>query len=161
MITDFSTVAHLYLGCRIQHPDGSIAELFGVVDKDAHFVNEQTNQCGFCSIDSPLFGKPIFRKLESMSEEEMKELLSLWHWPSDDIFRQENFTIKFYPYEPHRNINRGNGIGYSLFRGDTHIQTGTLSFSRLNAAQFLYLLSKHFDLFNLIDNNLAIDKSKQ
>lgn len=102
--------------------------------------------------------KPILRKLESMSEEEMRELLLHGFGDSKDIVLQEVDEFKFHVNEAKRDNKHGVGIGYAMIKRGKQYHSGSLSFTKLKPEQFHYLLSRGFDLFNLIDEGLAIDK---
>jgi hypothetical protein len=73
MAIELKEVLHHYAGIHIKHPDGSLATLVGVVSEIAHFIHDNTGSAGFCSIDSPLFGKIMLRHLQDISEEERDE----------------------------------------------------------------------------------------
>ncbi len=108
------------------------------------------------------YAKPILRPLDCtvMTHDELAELLALQFHPSDVIFRNMIDEIKFEIDGPKWAIGHREGVGYSTFKDGSHYQSGTLSFSRLNPAQFTFLLSKHFDLFGLIEAELAVDRTK-
>ncbi len=108
------------------------------------------------------YAKPILRPLDCtvMTHDEMAELLALQFHPSDDIFRNMIDEFIFHVDELKRQVKHGEGVGYSTFKDGSHYQSGTLSFSSLNPAQFTFLLSKHFDLFGLIEAGLAVDRTK-
>lgn len=103
------------------------------------------------------------RPLSDITEKEMGELHLLWFGESSrDIYTATFNEVKFKPMELKRRTLHGSGIGYSAFdKNGKHIQTGTLSLSRLNSEQFHYLLKQGFDFFGLIEAGLAVDKTKE
>lgn len=81
--------------------------------------------------------RPILRKLESMTEEECLELQRL-----------SPFFIE--------------GTDEKYIKNRLHvIKEGMIAFRNLLPERFHYLLSRGFDLWNLIDAGLAIDKENQ
>jgi hypothetical protein len=82
------------------------------------------------------------RPLSSMTEEEAMEAILLM----DTIAQSDKPRIK---------ILKLNNINIPFWLGENKIAR-YVSFNDLNPKQFQYLLSKGFDLFNLIENNLAI-----
>lgn len=97
----------------------------------------------------------LLRPLSDITEDEFKVLV-LFHWKE----YPENLIVKWRASEFKKNIVRGNGMGYDLFSNTGHhMKTETQSFSLFEPEQFHYLLSKGFDLFNLIEQNLAIIKT--
>lgn len=131
MIKDFSTVAHLYLGCEVViHNDQPkrrvVRTLFGFAEPEriSAITMDGIRNRGQVNMH---FLKPILRKIESITFEEFIEA------------------------------------------GKIHVSCGgviQITFDDVKANRvlptypevFAWLLSKHFDLFNLIDNNLAISK---
>lgn len=98
-------------------------------------------------------GQPILRKLEDMTEEEMRGLYrvkGIWAYIPEAHIK----TIGF-------DKSNKNCITYSYDgpEGGTGWRCGSESMylNQLWPIQFHYLISKGFDLFNLIDAGLAID----
>jgi hypothetical protein len=152
---------HLYLGCECQPVDRTISGrllAIRIMDGCENAFIEYTGQSNLIPFKMHEL-RPILRLLSDMTEDEMKELLCFKYAPSDYVFRNMLNEFKFYCDEPKRNTTRGEGVGYSVFKDGSHYQSGTLSFVRLNPTQFHYLLSLHFDLFDLIPSGLAIDAS--
>lgn len=157
-----------YIGQEVNHPsDRSLFKLVGVnefglpiITGDFSGGTHNVEQTGRVCLDEI---KLYLRPLSSMTEEEMKELHILFFDPSSrEIYTQKIKKIVFYKDEPRRHIKHGTGIGYTtLDENLDHISSGTLSFSRFNANQFHYLLKQGFDLFGLIEANLAVDKTKE
>ncbi len=81
--------------------------------------------------------KPILRSLSDMTEEESKDFQIIAQLEKEDLSCIE--------YKP------------NLFSNELELGTAHLTnvFQWANGVQ--YLLSKHFDLFNLIESDLAID----
>lgn len=101
--------------------------------------------------------KLILRELSSMTEEEMKELYKLmdepgntFHYPVTNI----KFGEKIDGHQP--NIINVKFEGTNGSSGG--IGHHTILLNRINSRSFQYLISKGFDIFNLIPNNLAIKK---
>lgn len=167
-MTKFSEVAHLYLGCeiigsfRLEPRKGYLTGITnGGEDVEIQFFEED----GINVFESPEYNavdeiKPILRHLSDMTEDEMKELLIKWYYPSEDMFMRLSDSIKFYPNRRTKTTKVIEGIAYSLYKDGNHKATGTLSFTRLNPVQTLYLLKQGFDLFRLIEKGEAIDKTK-
>jgi len=82
--------------------------------------------------------KPILRPLSDMTEEEINECWKLLEWSE---------MIK---------NNRRYKLNEEFHDSDEGRECGWFSFLKI----LPYLLSKHFDLFGLIESGLAIDKTK-
>lgn len=93
--------------------------------------------------------KPILRKVESISDDEIKELIG---W---DKLNELYVGISF------KKDRNSIIINYSIdAEGEgVYPQTHVISFSCFSPSEFHYLLSKSFDLFGLIEENLAIDQN--
>jgi len=64
---------HYYTGCDvITTDDNEQAQLIGVTDNDAHLVHDGTGSYGTCDISGV---KPLLRRLEDMTEEQMIQLI--------------------------------------------------------------------------------------
>ncbi len=85
MAIELKEVLHHYAGIHIKHPDGSLATLVGVVSEIAHFIHDNTGSAGFCSIDSPLFGKILLRPLSDITKEEESEWDQRRHRRTDSV----------------------------------------------------------------------------
>lgn len=104
--------------------------------------------------------KPILRPLSDITDEEFKEVVILNYSESRDVIEPFVFRVKRISALK-QNTKYGTSIPYSCFNTkDIHTITGTFSSMDMNPEQFLYLLKQRFDLFNLIENGLAIDKTK-
>lgn len=92
--------------------------------------------------------KPILRPLSSMTEEEAKEVVKR-RSPAGSVKSLDRLVI---------NHIDSTSITWS-FLSVPNIPRWE-RFGELSPDQFIYLLSKGFDLFNLIPENLAIEKTK-
>lgn len=105
--------------------------------------------------------KPILRKLEDMTDGELTQCVRLdFGYANSDIFDSQISKI-----ERHRTIkettNYGTAIRYVAYdKEDRMCLNSGIVIGSLNPTQFQYLLSKHFDLFGLIELGLAIDIKK-
>lgn len=138
-IKDIKDYLHYYLGCEVECPHGK-GMLISVSNYDHITVTGDGDK-----YYKPKEVKPILRPLSDMTEEEGREYAQHYgikgHHPV--TITEENGYVKV-------------SIGYkdhmaSLFPLSPHGQ---------KPESLHYLLSKHFDLFGLIESNLAIDKSK-
>jgi hypothetical protein len=84
--------------------------------------------------------KPILRQLSSMTEEEAKDFCEMEGWGRD----LENIVVT------------DGAIDFKRVVG-SRTETCITRFTRCRPEMFRWLLSKHFDLFNLIPEGLAID----
>ena len=128
----FKEVAHLYLGCTIKglsHGEWFLSPSI--------LAREQNSEGEF------LYSKPILHRLEDMTDKDAIELVSLW---SDIFLNVEKKDVRY------KKLNFE--FNYASSR---RVRTEQVDFCKLNSNQFLFLLSKHYDLFNLIDNGHAID----
>lgn len=138
---------HLYLGCDVLHPDGTTAKLISVGSYECGFLHE-TNQFGSASVDN--FGKLILRKVESLTDEEIRDLIQY----DKCIKEYKSFQYQFLP-EQHVII-----ISYTVEdEFGTHSNNWSLNLIRMNAHDFAWCIRKGIDLFGLINNGLAIDKA--
>lgn len=102
--------------------------------------------------------KPFLRNLKDMEFEDQRQLLIIYWNQYPGI---ETCVFKIHDKEVKKYIKHGTGVGYSLFSNiGEHKITGTLSYSNFSPEQFHYLLSRGYDLFQLIPAGLAIDKNE-
>lgn len=156
---DIRDYLKFYIGCEVMTTDPQTDEtskgyLTGIAEWPEESVEIQLHN--FIHADEePTYKaysdvKPILRRLESMTEEEMAELF----WLDNKSFKEMEGVFKL-----HIDNSRPRfGIRVMLEKDGKHFMTGTLSMSRFNPEQFQYLLSKHFDIFNLIPD-LAIEQT--
>ena len=168
METKFKDVAHLYLGCELdtdchgQGIQGHMPISFKELDAD----NLATILYQLSNDDWGHYCKPILRPLSDMSEEELIELLTnvyesiygIAHEPFKDVILHAEgndkvgLVCKCY---------MGQRIGFSIEveRGVDISSDGLhLMVNQFDCTK--WLLSKHFDLFGLIENGEALDKTK-
>lgn len=135
---------HLYLGCEceIKGQPNAILGAVGIKSGEQVIVRwPKDDEWSYADVTEV---KPILRPLSSMTEEEMKEFASI---------QREGITkIKF-----------EKGKIWSFVDHEGFYKWHPHSLDTPTPEQFCYLLSKHFDLFGLIDAGLALsttDKSK-
>ncbi len=120
-------VAHLYLGCDVVI-DYDPAGIAGMLIDKCVGVSDYGISVSNGYIEKFEKTKPILRKLDSMTEDEKKELIT---------------------------INDAEGsISAISFNINSNLD---FYFKRTNFAVVAFLLSKYFDIFNLIDSGQAID----
>lgn len=128
----FKTVAKHYIGCEVfdsfndEYLKLSARALQGYLDG--------------LSEDEPMQIKPILRRLEDMTEEDMKDLINI------EEIRKRPF--KYICLE-------GTGITWKTEGTEWEIITWL---DELSPLQFTFLLSRSYDLFSLIDSGQAIDR---
>jgi hypothetical protein len=161
-ITDY---LHLFLGCEIlwEFTDGSGG---GTDTMTSYHLNE--HRIGSITI------KPILRSLSTMNEEESNNLAHLyseWAWRKEYRVQSLDFTDKAAFLTIYYILEGGpHGIGDGEYTEQLIISPDSIwarSYAErshykivLNVHQMeYYLLSRSFDLFNLIDEGLAIDKA--
>lgn len=136
----------LYLGCKA-YADANNGEfttgiIAGFETHRKYYVSIKCDKY-IESMWAPENIKPILRPLESISEEEAKQFLKLFApktYKFIDIQTKADtwFTVRF------KNGNGNYGfISYSV--------------TQMNPEKFIWLLSKGFDLFNWIEQGLAIN----
>lgn len=139
-------VLHFYLGCQVLIE----SEMFGVNGKPDKIIDilTQVNADGSveCKNHTPPEDdfKPILRPLSSMTEEEAKELLRI-------RYARNGWAEPI--YERHSSIC----IDFKFASSDGKFNQTQLDWDMLDAASVAYLISKGFDLFNLIPEGKAID----
>jgi hypothetical protein len=157
-------ILHLYLGCDVQHRDGWIGTLRGVIREDRPSyqplqIEAPNGKLVYWDYKDIL---PVFRPLSSMTEEEGKELIGLIY---QSIFQDtpaiatiekltEDDKVGFIAFE--KELNLRLSVTVEVDRGVEFYENG----SQMKVRQFditRWLFSKHFDIFNLIPSNLAKD----
>lgn len=123
---------HLYLGCEVKVP-GAIAQLTAGLLADWDFLHHGI--------------KPILRSLIDMTEEEAREYAFLYM----------------------KRLGRDVPVKVSIENDAVKVTVGNENHCAVlwpegsygqKPESLRYLLSKHFDLFNLIPEGLALDKTK-
>jgi hypothetical protein len=143
MKTKLEDVIHLYLKCWCEVSNSRNNDV-----SDGRWALD----CGI--LEMALTGrgtvKPILRKLETMTEEEAKEVVKIETAPrfqaTIDICEVTDKAVWY--------------IDGSRFQADgvDELQDLYFYFGQLSSNQFRYLLSRSFDLFGLIPAGLAIEK---
>ena len=132
---------HLYLGCQVMDLyNNQVGLLSGIITMDAGIkicVFHKTTW--HLSIDEV---KLILRPLSSMTEEEIVKLFLLKGLDYSKDVTRTNITENFIQIE---------------YKCGGELLSDYMVAPIFNTEQFRYLLSHHFDLFNLIESNLAID----
>jgi hypothetical protein len=159
---DIRNYLHLYLGCEVivKAKDNTGPTIKGRL----HSLDLKYNDCVVGAFDFSISEaniKPILRPLSDMTEEEAKELYltdpyAKGSWLIKSVTVEENIK----GFEP--NIVRIEWEG-SVGNLTSSYGCGTeyMYLNKLNAKQHRLLLSKHFDLFDLIPAGLAIDATKE
>lgn len=171
MKTELKDVIHLYLGCQCvltedvpveefdddQTKKGSVWSLlminygdFDLIDGNGYkFVLQDEETC-WLGVHGSEF-KLLLRPLSSVTEEEAIELIGiqLENYPNKLDIKMKSFGRR----------SNSDSWQFSAYEGEKHIISGSLSFYRHEPKKFMYLLSKGFDLFGLIESNQAIDSS--
>jgi len=162
---------HLYLPIAVELNNGGskvynrVAVAVGNTDDEFRYVTLRLGKGKKSFTHSILLAepdriKPILRPLIDMTEEEMKDVLIMhFHESGRDVAAQSIVSVKK-KHEVKMASKYGTGIPYIVYN-ESNIphSDDVLSFSELNADQFIYLLSRGFDLFGLIEAGLAIDKT--
>lgn len=150
---------HLYLGCEcqlgseIEIPDTApqVEVLTGITVKKngqtiCYFLNKTIS---YRTIESVT---PILRPLSDMTEEELKEVRRTMLEYSD---------LSFNPSAHQHMSKRGQTFYYENYDDEgNHISSSISNISNLPLKCIPLLLSKGFDLFDLIEAGLVIDKTK-
>lgn len=152
----------MYLGCevRYQYSDGTeslplLQWSLHSIDRDGFTVIKDKYNQAVHSLLSENRVKPILRPLSSMTEEEKKELYKLVFgraFTGDNISRWDEG-------KPQARWVLWSGLDRLFIYDDGDIYADIdLHFHRVDKAQMvLYLLSKRFDIFGLIEAGLAIE----
>lgn len=151
MKKEFKEVANFYVGCKVKVvneryvDNGYTGTIKGYLHDENELLVEHDN--GGDSWEDIADCKPILKHLSDITEEETGVLFDI---PEEtEIYRNKSsekglwFDIKW--KTPSGDYNYG-GVGMSLMPMD-----------KLNVYKTAYLLSKGYDLFNLIENGFAIN----
>lgn len=165
-MTKFSEVSHLYLGCeligsfRLEPRKGYLTGITnGGEDVEIQFFEED----GINVFESPEFNtvkeiKPILRPISDMTEDEMKEIFNLIF---KRIFPPSGNILLFDlgKKEERRVLWTGvERVGIDL-SGDIWADSDLHIYKFNPHLITAYLLKQRFDLFELIKNGEAIDKT--
>lgn len=93
----------------------------------------------------------VLRPLEDITTKELINLVKLRTYNGKELVSPRKFkhVLGSYHFEDWTPCNNGS----------TFNSVHELSFEELNPLQTIYLLKRHFDLFGLIENGYAIDKT--
>lgn len=157
---------HLYIGCDVLveiNPDATqqVAKIIGVhidkwVDGNYHPTIEvdfgyQTNRTHYYQNQIKL----LLRPLSSMTEEEAKELIQF------EKLNREYANVDFNIITGYKGNIVAIEVNYTIVDEDIVLpKVWTFNFCAMNSDDFRHLLSKGFDIFGLIDANLALDATK-
>lgn len=131
---------HFYLGQKCKGNEGTMIYTLATVHKYGQgsvLIDEYGNVCVGIEF------KPILRPLSSMTEVEAKDLAHTYTGLKITYVRIQDGQVIF-----------------NYLEGD-QVHENVLDVEIVNPDSFRYLLSKGFDLFGLIHDELAIDKTKQ
>jgi hypothetical protein len=140
-----------YIGCNaITTDDKELADLVGVSDDNAHLVHCRTGSYGTCDVTGV---KLLLRRLEDMTEEDLKEMIIMF-----SLIDLSNCQFEYDQYWVNA-IRKGVVVDCLSIEMNGHIDMMRCSpGTNPQPETFHYLLSKHFDLFGLIDAGLAVDQ---
>jgi hypothetical protein len=125
---------HLYLGCECVIGDSNVKETIQAVSE--YSICTGSNKHGVDSWYKIPSVKPILRPLSDMTEEEKVTLFDL------EISNYSEYKSKLI------------AVDLWIQRWQRYPST---EFGKWFPKTFLFLLSKHFDIFGLIESGLAID----
>jgi hypothetical protein len=135
---------HLYLGCKVR-------EVMSLGD-DEYTLTKLSLAYHAIREGNKIF--PILRPLSDMTEEEAKIYFGISE--SAEVYKKnmyDDHSEFLYRWEDRRRkYNTSDGMAHSAV-GIAH----NCENADMTPTQFLFLLSKHFDLFGLIEAGLAID----
>lgn len=164
---DIKDYLHLYLGCEVarEHEESRSKKFFerGKLIGIAQSEIEKDKIVAILDVGIDHFHewyieetKPILRRLSSMTEEEAKDLIQF-----DKLCKEYQDVSYNLIREFNDKILIGIDVNYSIVDPDEGViypHGWEMRFSSMNAYDFKWLLSKHFDLFGLIAAGLAIEK---
>lgn len=149
---------HLYIGCGIFCPNphddesehlvkGFLTGIHGeygaeIAIIDGHHTEEEPHYEEFKKV------KLILRNLDSMTEEEANQLFDI-HYSESGVFKWRNCF----------QVNRHSAEYWINYESSKRDRINVIKFDELKSKDFTWLLSKSFDLFNLIPEGLAIDSA--
>ena len=158
--TKWADVAHYYTKSHIEvvslrGSNPKTGQLMGMYQSDAVTVMFGKNQ----NVDKRKFSvvqlewcKPILTHLRDMTEAQVLECIKCG-WPV-----VAGKPIKEFACIPDHS-EFGSAFTYKIvFDGSPHYMAGTMSFRSLDSNQFVWLISRGFDVFGLIESGQAIRK---
>jgi hypothetical protein len=127
---------HYYIGCNMMY-------------SSHHEPQTETYKLTYDTIQGAIefLDRPILRKIEDITDEEIRELINYEKWES--IYDGVKYTKTKSGIDIDYVIDAGDGGGYS--------QSHHVSFILLTPQQVVFFTKKGFDMFNLINAGLAID----
>ena len=178
MKKDIKGYLHLYIGsqvARVGEP-GHSGTLKGVcaseveAGKTIAIIDEggKTEVADWFAEVYPEEIQLLLRPLSDMTEDEARELFVVKDQHQKIDFKWTRITLEKYPtskfetamkFEPGWRVNAAYRYPDDP-NGKERGMIGTLSLGIFSPSQFTLLLSKGFDLFNLIPEGLAIDRTK-
>ena len=164
---------HLYLGCQMKHENGKVVTLVGYIRPTDKCIYKEANRMWNEEHTEDL--QPILRPLSDMKAEDMIGLL-MSTVPADmeDAPEADEWDVNMF-YNDGGGMVDGNCAVGADFSCRCHVgqiainldgsinyygEDGELERSPNHPQAFLYLLSKGFDLFGLLDSGIAISKEK-
>lgn len=165
----FKEVAHLYLGCEVEWGFDGRKKKGELVGKDERYgwqVFDPSNvivpyqQCRIELI------KPLLRPLSSMTDE---EVLAICKRACENVYGDYRFSKWTVGKSPHEmchwdvtNKSSRHSFTVSSIDGDVMLYDGQeVDHVYINSNHRFWYLKHGFDLFDLIPNGEAIDKTKQ
>jgi hypothetical protein len=130
---------HLYLGCECRIGDSKKREWIRMVSELSVCtgINHLNIQIWYKSSSC----KPILRPLSDITKEEVADLMGV-----DGFIKRGNWSEPFFQCE------------YEDLSNDQRFKH--LYITQMSPTQTVFLIKSRFDLFNLIPEELAIDKTK-
>jgi len=172
--TELKEVLHLYLGCECivtesEFYEGGKGILVSFdIEVDAGVVSDcnahdQTKYCTEADLDDI---KPILRTLDSMTLEEGAWCLK------ETFFDHVDYPLMHFKLElvgeeqknPRISIDNDwfkNELTFGTARGSIWSCDTEAANVKITSKVWLYLLSKHFDLFGLIESGQALNRDKE
>jgi len=137
---------HLYMGCKVQ-----VESISTDTSKPLIYIRT-LNPTWFLQYSRKNFKgvKPILRPLSSITDEELIEFIKLTRGISGLV---SNVRLWKQKYGPRDNPKYDLVVNYDYYNGKDR----TLYLDVFAPKIMIHLLSQHFDLFNLISTNQAID----
>lgn len=173
-MTKFKDVAHLYLGCEVKSPFmGKNQKLCGVskiLMPEGHYELDpviEFNCNGRYEVRPTIWGgvKPLLRPLDSMTEEEVLTICKLACESVYGDYRFSKWSVERSPHELcHWDVNNKRSLysfTVSSIDGDVLLYDGEdIDPVYIDSNYRFWYLKQGFDLFSLIPNGEAIDKTK-
>lgn len=138
---------HLYLGCEVEYQD-RVGRIYSYYHPAGEFKTDRVWVCSLEEVGNPEMScsapanevKPILRLISDMTNEEFRE------WQGNFLITTYDAICSPLPFKDRPK---------HVIVLENRLATNTLSF-----IEGVFLLSKGFDLFGLIEAGLAIEKTK-